>query len=641
MRKIRWWKLFARLGPVALKRWRKPTNPVTSFPKADPAVIPSAQNSPFSAFCARIEKTFSRTVLCVVWAAIFQGLFLVYLPSLKGPFIYDDLEAITSNADLRHPEEPWRVFGDHKASLQYDRRPVAGLVTLVDYQLWGQKAHGYKITNLFIHIACGMALAALVASVSALFGGRFPLLFGHFVAIVWMFHPLSTSTVSFVFQRAEMLMSLFFLLSLYCLMRSTKGERSRKWQAAVLGCAILSALSKEVGLTLVIAIPVFARICLFETWREVFAKIGRMLILLLLIFCGLTLWVRSGVRFAELNQPDNSLSHSWEYFKYQCLVLVRYLKLTVFPYPLVFLPDFRKVPSFLECIPYGLLLLATGGMVARAGLRKPWLWLCLAGVLIVLAPTSSFIPIPLEPEIEFRMYLPLAFVLAGLLSWAGKRALETQKHSGIVVGLIVSLFVAGAAATAVRNQTYSNAVSLWADTVEKAPTNAKSWVNLGFCYLAAGELDKAADCGQRLVYWGSQKGGDKLAASGFQILGLIELQRGNSAKALEIFEHLFSENPESLGIQLGMAHALAVTGDPQAGLNLLKKYHPDPFNSSPAVALLYGSILKTLGNVGEEVEFTARLNRVFPGARIETLLKPGRVTEAVTSDPDSFPSSSK
>lgn len=170
------------------------------IPSTDP-VRNSPPATPLARFCEQVESRFGWVTRCVVWAVLFQLVCLVYLPSLSGPFIYDDIEAIAGNPDLRAPLEPWRAFRDHEISLHFDKRPVAGLVTLIDFQLWGLHARGYRMTNLFLHFTCGLAIAALASAVARRLGSGFPILFGHLLAMIWLLHPLATSTVSFIFQR--------------------------------------------------------------------------------------------------------------------------------------------------------------------------------------------------------------------------------------------------------------------------------------------------------------------------------------------------------------------------------------------------------------------------------------------------------
>ena len=51
------------------------------------------------------------------------------------------------------------------------------------------------------------------------------------VAILWAVHPLQTSAVTYVVQRAESLMGLFYLLTLYGFVRGVDAPRPVRWHA--------------------------------------------------------------------------------------------------------------------------------------------------------------------------------------------------------------------------------------------------------------------------------------------------------------------------------------------------------------------------------------------------------------------------
>src|SRR5262249_24222015 len=102
----------------------------------------------------------------------------------------------------------------------------------------------------------------------------------------------------------------------------------------------------------------------------------------------------------------------FEYAKVQAIGILHYLRLALWPSSLVFDYGWPRPASDLDWIAAGAFVLALGG--ATAGLLprgKPLVslgaWFCL-----ILAPTSSFMPIATQLLAEHRMSLPLAAVLA-------------------------------------------------------------------------------------------------------------------------------------------------------------------------------------------------------------------------------------
>ena len=58
------------------------------------------------------------------------------------------------------------------------------------------------------------------------------------VAAIWLVHPLQTESVTYIYQRLEALMGLFYLLTLYSFIRATDSPYPGAWYAAsVAACA--------------------------------------------------------------------------------------------------------------------------------------------------------------------------------------------------------------------------------------------------------------------------------------------------------------------------------------------------------------------------------------------------------------------
>src|SRR3989304_8889856 len=88
---------------------------------------------------------------------IFSSL-AVYINSLSGDFIWDDIEQIADNPVIKDIRNIPSFFTSHLWSLirnptigSYYYRPFFLLSLAVDYNLWGLNPLGYHITNLILH----------------------------------------------------------------------------------------------------------------------------------------------------------------------------------------------------------------------------------------------------------------------------------------------------------------------------------------------------------------------------------------------------------------------------------------------------------------------------------------------------------
>ena len=118
---------------------------------------------------------------------------------------------------------------------------------------------------------------------------------------------------------------------------------------------------------------------------------------------------------------------------------------------------------------------------------------------LVLAPTSSFLPLQGSAACEHRMYLPLAAVLGSVVTgvclagqWLAHRgtiSLTILRASGCC--LAVCTGIALGTVTFQRNRSYQSTLSIWQDTVAKAPGNYRAHTNLGLVLAGRGQSAEA------------------------------------------------------------------------------------------------------------------------------------------------------
>ena len=116
---------------------------------------------------------------------------------------------------------------------------------------------------------------------------------------------------------------------------------------------------------------------------------------------------------------------------------------------------------------------------------------------LILAPTSSFVPLISHTIAEHRMYLPLAaVVLLTVLLCEELLLLQTKPHQQqlrLRVGVAAAIILVAvlSSLTYRRSQAYSTALTLWKDTAEQRPQNARARSNYGAELAKAGKLELA------------------------------------------------------------------------------------------------------------------------------------------------------
>jgi hypothetical protein len=68
------------------------------------------------------------------------------------------------------------------------------------------------------------------------------------VALLWAVHPLRTETVTCVIQRTELLLGFFYLLTLYCFLRSVSSAGPARWQVLPQAVLLVVLVAGAAGL---------------------------------------------------------------------------------------------------------------------------------------------------------------------------------------------------------------------------------------------------------------------------------------------------------------------------------------------------------------------------------------------------------
>lgn len=204
--------------------------------------------------------------------------FMLYLPGTYGPFLHDDLGQITMNPEIKI--DALSLENLSHADNKYPSRPLPMMSFALNYLQCGESPSCYKITNICLHLATGLAIAFLLLSLGRAAAQR--ALFslpGGIIAVVtllWLVHPLHVSTTLYVVQRMAIMAALFSTLALGCYVRarfvSTTPRERLLWSIAALACIVPAALSKE-NAVLVIPFAVLLELLLLDNRTR--ARISR------------------------------------------------------------------------------------------------------------------------------------------------------------------------------------------------------------------------------------------------------------------------------------------------------------------------------------------------------------------------------
>jgi len=131
----------------------------------------------------------------------------------------------------------------------------------------------YHAFNLVILVLAGLTLFGIVRRTLAPWVGLGASPIAFCAALLWVLHPLLTESVTYVIQRAESLMGLFYLLTLYFFIRAagTNSRHKRLWFGLSVASGLLGMATKDVMVSAPLIVFLYDRTFLaggfLEAWR--------------------------------------------------------------------------------------------------------------------------------------------------------------------------------------------------------------------------------------------------------------------------------------------------------------------------------------------------------------------------------------
>ena len=292
-------------------------------------------------------------------------------------------------------------------------RPVVSLSLAINFAVGGLEPWGYHAWNLCVLVFSALLLAAILRRAfglavvpSAIREAGDRLAFA--CALVWLVHPLQTEVVEYVTQRTESMMGFFYLLTMYAAMRSMldPAPGASRWRALSIAACAIGMATKEPMATAPLMVLLFdavfvagglARALRERTW--LYAGLSATWLVVIALN-----W--SGPR--SHSAGFSSGAAPWTYLLNQAPMLATYLKLVVWPHPLVLDYGFPRTLSLADVWLSGVGIVSLLCATAIAWRLKPQLAYLLTWFFVLLAPSSSLVPVATEVGAERRMHLPLA-----------------------------------------------------------------------------------------------------------------------------------------------------------------------------------------------------------------------------------------
>lgn len=513
------------------------------------------------AVCAPVNRVDSTAPARLPALMLVIAVVLAYANVLPGPFVFDDRLAILGNASIRTLAAFPGPLDTPAGGSTVSGRPVVNFSLALNYAIGGTHPWSYHLFNVALHAAVAVLLLGVLRHVlvhahvrrssdpSSPVPGRDRSWLAFVLALLWALHPLQTAAVSYVVQRAEVLAALFGLATLVAVIRDAESDGgSARWKVVAVLASFAAAACKETAVAFPLVVLLYDRTFLAGSFGEairrrpgVYAGLAASWILILVLVLG------SGLRGGTVG-ADGGIA-TWHYLLTQMEAIVRYIGLVFWPSSLVFDYGTGVVRSPAAVVPQALVVFGLITATVLAWLRGYGAaGFAGAAFFLLLAPSSSVIPIATQTIAEHRMYLPSAVVLvtAGWGLW--------RVGARWAPAVLVVVAVAAGGATVFRNQIYRSEVDLWRDTVAKRASNPRAHANLGAALLDAGRTEEAIAAFQTAVRMWPEE------ATFYASLSMAQFRAGRSAEAYAAGEQAATLDPASVEARVHAANAALRTG---------------------------------------------------------------------------------
>ncbi|MCX5859400.1 MAG: tetratricopeptide repeat protein [Proteobacteria bacterium] len=425
----------------------------------------------------------------VVLAAV-----LVYLNSLQGGFIFDDVHLIAENRVIKSFRNIPQILGfTGGAPLQ---RPVRHLSYMIDYQFTGLNPIGYHISNILFHVLTCLLVFFLALRLL----GRERLFPAFVAALIFAVHPVHTDAVSYISGRRDILSTLFFLLGFVLFVRYRTQGRLGFLLSAYL-TYLLACFSKEMAITL----PVIFLLYDWMTeekegqdWKSFFLAPFRILRKYwwqyLLFFITALLFAYYTVFILKVsNQKAYYGGSVFLNFLTVGKILAYYIYLLILPLKLSITYNFPITHHLGDPAAWLAAVLVISLAAGSVWAMKKSSWAGFLGLwfFLTLLPVCHIIPHH-DLLAEHYLYLP-SFAFCLLLGMGLEKLYVVRKTRTLAYVFLSLLVLAGSVRTVIRNQDWKDAVTMWKKTLERFPNNAMAHLNLGATYNMRGKYDLAIE----------------------------------------------------------------------------------------------------------------------------------------------------
>ncbi len=442
----------------------------------------------------------------------------IYSNTLKVGFIWDDFTVIVSNEAIRKwwdLQTIWNAFNS---------RFILGFTLALNYAVGKFDVTGYHVFNITAHILSASMLYFMVRFIFETPAMKKSALTNHadlislFSALLFLVHPVQTTAVNYIWQRAAVLATFFYLASVVFYLKARITSR-RRYFIPAFAATIIGMFTKEFTATIPIVLVVCEFLFFGPVWRETLKRVLILLPFLLSLAVIPVTFMRSNAITMDLMRPDavraeksvttavsakrlditrwvsNETMTRKAYYLTQLNVIRTYLRLLFFPvnqnldhdYPISH--NFKDPSILLSFFLLSIIFLIAVGISGRhpsISFGIFWFFIGLSVESLVVQKDVIF---------EHRLYLLTAgfavFFTSGICL-----ILNHRRNIIIVLCLVTGIFSISAYR---RNMIWEDPITLWKDVIKKSPHKAPGYNFAALAYGEKRDFENAIACYKKAI----------------------------------------------------------------------------------------------------------------------------------------------
>lgn len=470
--------------------------------------------------------------------------FAVYLNSLPGPLIWDDIYLIKDNPYVTGWKNLPKIFlGDIGAGARQNYgfyRPLQVFSYLIDRSVWGDRVMGYHLTSVVLHILVALSVFWMA---SILFKDE---LLAFLAGLLYAIHPVHTEAVAYISGRTDPLSALFMLAAFIFYVKGVEGRKAVFYAAMALSY-MLALLSRECALTF----PALVLVYHYSFGKKVELKPFGAIISISLIYIMLR-YACIGPALSNIAKYSTAAERLPGFF----VALAEYARLTVFPIGIhmaygqetFYFTDARAITGVMLFI--GLVAVA-----AKAGRRHPLLSFSVSWFLVGLIPVTNIFPELNAFMAAHWLYIPSIgfFLIVG----KGLAALYVNGRTKVLAALSLLVLVAFySLLTVEQNNLWNNPARFFERTMKYAPASYRWKVY----YHLANEMAAEGRCAEAIGLYKKTLSLNGYFTEAYNRLGEAYARIGEDEKAISAYRKAIWTDPAFAPAYKNLSHLYTKLG---------------------------------------------------------------------------------